>query len=376
MQPRVLFVDDDPAVTAGIVRALRRAVPWKLITSNSPHEALALIGREPVDVVVSDERMPGMLGSELLSHVARENPGCVRIMLTGQASLDSAIRAINEAGIYRFLTKPCRTEDLIACVGDALRARSAIASAAEAPAPGHGRADVEAAIASLGLAFQPIVSYSLRRAFGYEALMRPESQLLPDPGALLKAAERENMTAAVDGRVFELVARSVADAPPDVALFVNLHPRTLLEPMLFDAGGDLARVASRIVLEVTERSALDDVPDIESRIGALRDLGYRIAVDDLGSGYSGLTYLVHLKPDLVKFDRELVRDVHESPPRQKLVRSMELLCRELGIRTVAEGIESPAERDFLVSAGCDLLQGYLFARPAKGFVEPHFGDPA
>ncbi len=95
----------------------------------------------------------------------------------------------------------------------------------------------------------------------------------------------------------------------------------------------------------------------------LRELGFRIAVDDLGAGYAGLSSFALLEPDIVKLDMTLVRDVDRSSVKQKLVASMASLCRDMGLLTVAEGVETQAERDTLIHLGCDLLQGFYFARP-------------
>jgi EAL domain-containing protein (putative c-di-GMP-specific phosphodiesterase class I) len=102
----------------------------------------------------------------------------------------------------------------------------------------------------------------------------------------------------------------------------------------------------------------------------LRGLGYRIAIDDLGAGYAGLTSFAQLEPEVVKVDMSLVRGIDSSPVKQKLVRSIIALCTELGIQLVAEGIETPAERDAVVALGGDLCQGYLFAKPGRGFPTP------
>ena len=102
----------------------------------------------------------------------------------------------------------------------------------------------------------------------------------------------------------------------------------------------------------------------------LRKFGYRIAIDDLGAGYAGLTSFAQLEPEVVKVDMSLVRGIDSSPVKQKLVRSIIALCTELGIQLVAEGIETPAERDTLVGLGGDLCQGYLFAKPGRGFPTP------
>jgi EAL domain-containing protein (putative c-di-GMP-specific phosphodiesterase class I) len=96
-------------------------------------------------------------------------------------------------------------------------------------------------------------------------------------------------------------------------------------------------------------------------------MGFRIAVDDLGAGYAGLTAFAQLEPEFVKLDMSLVRDIHSNKVKQKLVRSITALCADMGIAVVAEGIEVQEERDAIIDLGCDLLQGYLLAKPGKPF---------
>jgi EAL domain-containing protein (putative c-di-GMP-specific phosphodiesterase class I) len=372
MSHRLLLVDDDPSVIQALKRALRGRVPWTVLTANSARDALEILGREPVDAIVSDERMPEMLGSELLSRVRDACPRTVRIILTGEASFESAIRAINDAEIYRFLSKPCTTDDLIACVEGGIRARDARESDAAARAAtalelGDLEARFEEALASLWMAFQPIVSTSRRQIYGYEALMRSDHPGFRSPLELLAAAERLDGLARLDERVFARVAEASADAPAGANLFVNINPSTLNDPLLFTDENPLAPIAERVVLEVTERSSMDQIPDIDEKLTELRRLGFRIAIDDLGTGYSGLTCLVRFAPEFVKYDKELVEKIQDSPARIHLVRSLEGLCGELRIQSIAEGVELEAERQALAGLGCDLLQGYIFDRPAKGF---------
>jgi hypothetical protein len=106
---------------------------------------------------------------------------------------------------------------------------------------------------------------------------------------------------------------------------------------------------------------------VGERISALRELGFRIAVDDLGAGYAGLTSFARLRPEIVKLDMSLIRGVDQDPTRQHLIRSLNGACRDLGIRVVAEGVETKEERDTLVALGSNLLQGYLFSKPARAF---------
>ena len=112
---------------------------------------------------------------------------------------------------------------------------------------------------------------------------------------------------------------------------------------------------------------------MRTRVDSLRKLGFRIAVDDLGAGYAGLTTFTLLQPDFVKLDMTLVRDIDADTTRQRVVGTMARLCRELGMSVVAEGIETVAERDTLLTLGCDLLQGYLFARPGPPFPRVTWG---
>ena len=119
---RILLVDDDPHVLEGLKRTLRKE-PYEVLTADSGDAALAVLARERVDAVVADEMMPGMSGSELLSVVCHLYPATVRIVLTGHANLESALRAINEGRIYRYLTKPCDDLELKVTIRQALQHR-------------------------------------------------------------------------------------------------------------------------------------------------------------------------------------------------------------------------------------------------------------
>jgi two-component system probable response regulator PhcQ len=115
----VLFVDDELALLEGLKLNLRKE-PYEILTCTSGSAALELLAAQPIDVVVSDERMPGMSGSELLATVRKRYPSTMRVMLTGQANLEATIRAINEGEVYRFLTKPCTPVQLAQTIRDAL----------------------------------------------------------------------------------------------------------------------------------------------------------------------------------------------------------------------------------------------------------------
>jgi EAL domain-containing protein (putative c-di-GMP-specific phosphodiesterase class I) len=223
-------------------------------------------------------------------------------------------------------------------------------------------------LAALSMHFQPIVRPD-RTLFGYEALLRSKDKTLPHPGAILDAAERlcrvDKLGRAVRNQVGRVVA---AGGEERGSIFINLHALDLFDRTLTSPFSPLTKVARRIVLEVTERASLDGMADIRYRIAELREVGFRIAVDDLGAGEARMTHLTPLDTDFVKLDMSLVRDIDSHPVKRQLCKAITTLCRDQGITVIGEGVETQAENDTLVELGCDLLQGYLIARPAPPFV--------
>lgn len=126
----------------------------------------------------------------------------------------------------------------------------------------------------------------------------------------------------------------------------------------------------RIIFEVTEGERIEDGPWFAQILREYKRSGFKTAIDDFGAGYAGLKLLSDFQPDIIKIDMDLVRHVDASRPRQAIVRNLARLCEEMGITVIAEGIETPAERDFVVDCGIRLMQGYLFAKPALRAMAP------
>ncbi|HYQ14788.1 MAG TPA: EAL domain-containing protein, partial [Polyangiaceae bacterium] len=226
----------------------------------------------------------------------------------------------------------------------------------------------ERAIDKLWIAYQPIVTWPKQQVFGYEGLVRSADPDLSTPGKLLDAAERLGRLQELGQRIRDAVAEGAALAPPGVFLTVNLHALDLTTDHLYLPQAPLSRIAERVILEVTERAAIYRIDHLPARIRKLRELGYRIAVDDLGASHAGLSSFRQLGPDLVKLDISLVRDIDHSAAKTSLVKSMIALCtQDLGMRVVCEGVETEGERDTLSSVGADLFQGYLFGMPSRSF---------
>jgi len=378
---RLLLVDDDPAVLRAYQRILARQGAT-VTTASDGREAAERVRSGEFDVIISDISMPEMTGIEFLEAVRAHDVDVPVILMTGAPELRSAMRAV-EYGAFQYLEKPVAGDRLCEAVVRATRLHRMARLKREALEL-HGsherrlgeRAGLEvrltSAIQRMWVAFQPIVRWQERRLYGYEALLRSDEPLMNNPGDILDAAERLGRVHELGRHVRARVAEAAPDAPEGVSLFVNLHSADLNDQDLYSADAPLSKVASRVVLEVTERASLYGVKDAAGCVARLKALGFRIAIDDLGAGYAGLTSFAQLEPEVAKLDMSLVRGVDADPRRQSIVRSMKTLCDELGIAVISEGVETPEERGRLSELGCDLLQGYLFSRPERGFPTPRW----
>jgi EAL domain-containing protein (putative c-di-GMP-specific phosphodiesterase class I) len=361
----VLVVDDEEAILRAFARLLRRA-GYQVHTAVDAQAALAAVdqGGGAIDVILSDIHMPGMSGMALLAAVRSRDPDVPFILMTGVPHVETATLAI-EHGVLRYLLKPVDHDKLLDAVADGVHRRRSSGPAKAGPGP----LDLDRAMSKLWVAYQPIVSWAERRIFAFEALVRSDDAALQG-GVMVETAERLGRIVELGRGVREAVVPTIAGS--DALFFVNLHPAELLDEALYDASSALGPHARRVIFEITERRSLTDIPDLADRLEYLRSKGYRFALDDLGAGYAGLASVAQLAPDVMKLDMSLVRGVHESSTKQKLVGSMAQLARELAVPLVAEGVETCEERRTLLRLGCNLLQGYLFARPGRPLPEVPF----
>ena len=374
---RVLVVDDDPALSRIFADVLGTA-GFTVELAGNGRVALSLLEHGSFDALVSDLALPGIDGMELLRAVRQRGLELPVIFITGSPHLSTAMQAV-EFGAFRYLLKPVDAEQLVEVVERAVRMQKLAEAKREAKAYLDGEHEAEhrslavrfsRALAGLELAFQPIVRWAQKQLVAYEALLRTSEPSFARPEKLVAAAETlgriHELGRAIRNRAAERMERS------PMRLFVNLHSEELLDDELYDPEARLSRMANRTVLEITERAGLERVPDVRGRLHRLRQMGFSVAVDDLGAGYSGLSSFVQLDPEVAKLDIALVRNLHREPTKRKLVRTITSLCKELGITVLAEGIESCEERDVLEGLGCDLQQGYLFARPGRAFPAVHW----
>ena len=375
----VLLVEDEGGLGRAYTRALESA-GFSVALAKSGEEALRLLGERSFDVVATDIGLPGIDGLALLREARALDPDLPVVLLTGAPSVETARLAVERRAVA-YLTKPFEAEHLVRETDRAVKAGQVLRLQRKLLAARSGADEFlgdiprtlrsfESALSQLHMVFQPIVRAYDGSIFGYEALLRSNEPSLPSPLKVIGAAEALGRMDDLGKAVRRAVGTTIANHPERTeAIFVNLHPSELQSELLCTVTEPLLSTASRIVLEVTERTSLSMGPELSEEMRALRESGYRIAIDDLGEGYAGLSWLANLRPDIAKIDMSLVRDVHRLPLKRDIVGSLVNVCRGAGIVTIGEGVETVEEARVLTELGCDLLQGYYFAKPGPAFPE-------
>jgi EAL domain-containing protein (putative c-di-GMP-specific phosphodiesterase class I) len=220
------------------------------------------------------------------------------------------------------------------------------------------------------MAFQPIVNIRTRELHAYEALVRgPNNE---PAGWVLDQVDdgnRYRFDQACRVKAIELAAKLGLARHPACLLHINFLPNAVYRPetcirATLQAAAEFDFPTERIVFEVTEGERVRDEAHLRAIFAEYRRQGFSTAIDDFGAGYSGLNLLAQFQPDVIKLDMALTRDIDSDRVRRAIVSGVMLVCRDLDIRVVAEGIETVGELNTLRELGVELIQGYLFGRPA------------
>jgi EAL domain-containing protein (putative c-di-GMP-specific phosphodiesterase class I) len=229
----------------------------------------------------------------------------------------------------------------------------------------------------ISMAFQPIVDMNTRQVFAHEALVRGIAG--ESAGSLIARVDAHNRYAFDQSCRIKAVEWAAGLQLP-ARLSINFMPNAVYRAeTCIQATLEAARrynfPLERIIFEVTEQEQVLDIPHLTNILRAYRQQGFMTAIDDFGAGYAGLNLLADFQPDLIKLDMDLIRGVDGDRVRQILVETTLDMCRKLGIRVIAEGIETRAELDCLRQMGVELFQGYLIARPGfETLPDVHYAD--
>jgi EAL domain-containing protein (putative c-di-GMP-specific phosphodiesterase class I)/GGDEF domain-containing protein len=211
--------------------------------------------------------------------------------------------------------------------------------------------------------YQPIFDLQARRAIGFEALSRGPKGEFGSPDVLFRIAYEADLAMKLDKACREHAMDAIGKLPTDQLLFINMEPGSIFDPTLMQSIPK--RRVRQVVFEITEHAAIADFQTFRQAVQIVKQSGFKFAMDDVGSAYSGLRIISMIEPDYIKLDMELTRDARHTRVKLELLKAIAGFCTDAGIPMIVEGIETQEELDTVTELGVRLVQGYLIGRPAK-----------
>ncbi len=364
---RVFFADDEALVRKALSRLLR-GTGYEVSTYDSGDAMLEALGvvEEVPDVVICDADMPGTHGLDVLARVRLIAPSAARVLYTAYQPTGRVVEAFNNGSVQRFIRKGQDANEIESCLAGLAEERKVLGTTAERR-DNALRVDFEKLLADrmCTLFLQPICDARTRRVVACEALLRSKHPSFRGPLDVIDAARAFGREHALQHLLAGFAAELRAQLPPDVDLFMNVDPACVRAPERLDeAFAPIYEGAGKVVLEITERASLGDSGAWQQSVRALRDRGFRIALDDVGAGYNSLGAVVAVNPDVIKLDISLISGLHQDRAKADLVGLLSDYARRQGVITIAEGIEEAEEAERCQALDVRWLQGYHLARPA------------
>jgi EAL domain-containing protein (putative c-di-GMP-specific phosphodiesterase class I)/ActR/RegA family two-component response regulator len=386
---RVMIVEDNPADARLIQEALKASGGggFKLVHESTLQNALMQLPEKGIDAIVLDLGLPGTAGLETLEKIHQADAATPVIVLTGSSDEAMAVEAIR-LGAQDYLVKDKLNGGALARSLRYSVERSRIQPRRkQEPAEKETdplltpvwAEDIDVADIleneRVESRFQPWVSLKKRSIVGFEGLcrgVRKDTLNLISPVPLLELSKRRNLLKPMDRLFRKKVLEGFAPAArrnPDLVLSVNFDTSVLNEDEKalddFIAAVRANRLdPSHIAIEILESKSCE-LCRLKRFIENQRKLGFLIALDDIGAGYSNMERIAELKPDLIKVDRTLVMGLHQSYHKQEVFKCMVKLAHSLGALLIAEGAETEEETMRALELGADMIQGFYFSRPQK-----------
>ena len=380
----VLVVDDDASNVALLELVLRDAGVTAVYGLTDARAVVSRCLELRPDLLLLDLHMPHMDGCAVLAALQAALPVDTFLpvlVLTADSSAAARKDAL-DAGAKDFLTKPFDHVETVLRVRNLLETgalyRSVQGHSARLQAQLDERNEQEQRLSSerllrreriervlrdgtLSMVFQPILDLRDGRLVGAEALARFDCEPRRPPNEWFAEAADVGLGPELELAAVDAAVRHLDRVPAHAFMSVNVSAAAAMRPELREV---LAGVSgSRLVLELTEHTRIEDYEPLLSALYLHRRRGVRIAVDDTGAGYSGLQHILRLRPDMIKLDLDLTRGIHTDPARRALAGSLKTFAEEIGAVVVAEGIEVRAELVTLQALGVPWGQGYHLGRP-------------
>ena len=210
--------------------------------------------------------------------------------------------------------------------------------------------------------YQPIVDLRTNRAIGFEALSRGPRGEFETPDVLFRIAYESDLVLKLDAVCRAQAVRGMRRMHDHELLFINMEPGSIFDPKLMDSIPE-SRVG-QVVFEITEHAAISDFQTFRQAAQLVKQRGFKLAMDDVGSAYSGLRIISMIEPDYIKLDMDLTREAHRNRVKMELLRAITGFSNDAGIPMIVEGIETDDELGTVTSLGVQLVQGYLVGRPS------------
>jgi EAL domain-containing protein (putative c-di-GMP-specific phosphodiesterase class I) len=217
---------------------------------------------------------------------------------------------------------------------------------------------------SIRTLFQPIVNLRTGRTAGYEALSRFTADPAQPPDRWFADAQTIGLGIEVECLAVKTALVAAEELPRGCYLSVNASPATLASGRLIPILDGTPLDGRQLVIEITEHVTVDNYQALRQPLETLRARGIRIAVDDAGAGYASFRHILRLRPECIKLDRDIIRDLDQDPARRALAAALVMFAQDVGATVTAEGVETPEELDTLSRLGFDAAQGYLLGRPS------------
>ena len=371
----IIVIDDDSIIIAIVTQALATMGHNNVQSAANGKVAVETLATDSFDLVISDLNMPGMDGIELMRHMSEMEPCPSVILMSGvdKKIMGSAERLakVHQLSLLGTLTKPVKRDELERLIGK-------LETATCTKKKGHLKTlpvvEVKEGIAAgrVMVFLQPKVTMANKVVVGAEALARWQNDdgSILGPGAFVPVAEENGLMTELTDAVINSTLTSMSGWPAiasNLKISINVSIDNLSDVGFADrliAKAKAAKVSpDRLVLEITETKIMENLREPLDILARLGMQGIGLAIDDFGTGAAGFANLQTLPFTELKIDRVFVHGASNDANKMTILQSIFSVARRLEIETVAEGVEDQDDWDFLASMGCDVVQGFIIAKP-------------
>jgi EAL domain-containing protein (putative c-di-GMP-specific phosphodiesterase class I)/AmiR/NasT family two-component response regulator len=377
---RILIADDEPALRGALADLLAHEESLLLVAeAGDADQAIELADASRPDVAIVDVSMPAGGGPRAAREIIRVSPTTRVIALSAFEDRPTVLEMLR-AGAVGYLVKGIAGQDLLGSIAKVVDGGASLSAELidgvvhelssqlrreeiEHQQLADRRGEIDRFLSGSGvtMVYQPIVDLRTRAIVGLEALARFHSLPLRPPNEWFAAAVELELGVQLEMMAIRSAMTALPRLPEGAYLSVNCSPRAAMSPEL---AALVASDAPRMVVEITEHEAIEDYEVLAAALEGSRANGLRVAIDDAGAGFASLRHTLLLRPDIVKVDTSLTRNIDSDRAKRAMTSALVSFGEEMGIAIVAEGIETREELDVLVALGVPFGQGFYLAEPA------------